>query len=106
MFSTLRKSPGLLARGSKPITGFIRGTATLPRLSEAAAAVAPADESQPAAPKPVKDYWESHAQYIIAPDLIPRGEEFWRKVPCWQDVSANMFLSYKWGVSYHPHPLS
>lgn len=27
------------------------------------------------------------------------GEEFWRKVPAYSDVSSKEFLSYRWGVS-------
>ena len=30
---------------------------------------------------------------------VPEREEFWRKIPLWQDASANDFLSYRWSVS-------
>ena len=36
---------------------------------------------------------------------IPRNrDEFWRKVPVWQDVSAADFLSYRWSVSQLLNP--
>lgn len=36
---------------------------------------------------------------------IPRNrDEFWRKVPVWQDVSATDFLSYRWSVSQRLNP--
>lgn len=30
----------------------------------------------------------------------PERDEFWRRIPIWQDVSANEFLSYRWSVSF------
>jgi hypothetical protein len=36
---------------------------------------------------------------------IPRHRnEFWRKVPVWQDVSVTDFLSYRWSVSQGSNP--
>lgn len=31
--------------------------------------------------------------------VTPSGEEFWRKVPLWKDVSTESFMSYRWSVS-------
>jgi lysine 2,3-aminomutase len=32
--------------------------------------------------------------------IIPQNrDEFWRKVPVWENVSAGDFLSYRWSVS-------
>lgn len=31
--------------------------------------------------------------------VTPSGEEFWRKVPIWKDVSTESFMSYRWSVS-------
>ena len=30
----------------------------------------------------------------------PKKDEFWRKVPVWQNLSADDFLSYRWSVSF------
>ncbi|KAK1768326.1 hypothetical protein QBC33DRAFT_513943 [Phialemonium atrogriseum] len=31
--------------------------------------------------------------------LLGQQDEFWRKVPVWENVSANEFLSYRWGIA-------
>ena len=30
-------------------------------------------------------------------------DEFWRKIPVWENVSTDDFLSYRWGVSHIPY---
>lgn len=35
----------------------------------------------------------------VAPALPQNRDEFWRKVPLWENVSTEDFLSYRWGVS-------
>lgn len=35
----------------------------------------------------------------VAAAIQQNGDEFWRQVPLWENVSAGEFLSYRWSVS-------
>ena len=71
----------------------------------------PAQDStiRPVAPAnhPAQSVADSATTSASAADLPPVGQhdEFWRKVPVWEDVSASEFLSYRWGVSTQTHTL-
>ena len=83
----LRRGP-LIAASFKPG----RGTASLPRLAQAAVAEKFIPETLPYAPPPAA------SSFGISPLAGSGKEEFWRKVPIWENVSAADFLSYRWSV--------
>ncbi|KAK3362968.1 hypothetical protein B0T25DRAFT_562009 [Lasiosphaeria hispida] len=48
----------------------------------------------------VGDYQATNTNpHPVATAIAMHRDEFWRKVPVWQDVSADEFLSYRWSVA-------
>lgn len=74
----------------KPISG-VASSINLRPISQSAAVAALAHDIQPAQ--------TSFAQHETALTAKKRGEEFWRRVPIYENVASNDFLSYKWSVS-------
>lgn len=58
----------------------------------------PSDE-QPAHEVPKNEAFNTHHPVSTA---VSWGEEFWRKVPVYSNVSSEEFLSYRWSVSDVP----
>lgn len=44
--------------------------------------------------EPIKDTLDAAEKTVM-----PYGEEFWREVPIWKDVSTESFMSYRWSAS-------
>jgi hypothetical protein len=68
-------------------TAATRGIATFPRRG-AAQAVALENHHEDFSPSFVEHLRFEHTQF----------DEFWRKIPLWQNINASDFMSYRWTV--------
>ena len=130
MFSKLRRPGRLVAgasTGSKPV--LARSVGSLPprqaQVSDVGKAInrtsvtsffqhlprtssqLPAKDEEYKLPTPFRDGFRSESALGAHPvaSAIPRNrDEFWHKVPVWQNVSVTDFLSYRWSVSQGLNP--
>lgn len=78
----------------KATTTAARATGSLPRLAQVAELETVVHSKMPL-PVISNVFPVTTAQYSPGPSQ----DEFWRKVPIWENVSAQDFLSYRWSVS-------
>lgn len=108
MLLTTLPRRGILSHGPKAITTNLisaRSVGSIPRLQAQLADITPTLDSNTrtlppptfnsipvrgAAPPPVRPVVSAYPH---------NGDEFWRKVPVWGNISTKEFLSHSWSVS-------
>jgi len=70
-----------------------RGIATLPRFTQAAAVEATVQKETV-----IDNSFPYEAPPVAHETALSNNDEFWRKVPVWENTSAQEFLSYRWSV--------
>ncbi|GAB1311310.1 L-lysine 2,3-aminomutase [Madurella fahalii] len=103
MMRSLLPKMGALGRGPRafPKLHSARAVGSLPRLQAQVAEIRKGPEEAENIPPPFAQTPARGTVSTVRPVVtgMPQGDEFWRKVPLWENVSAADFLSYRWSVA-------
>lgn len=81
--------------------GSARAVGSIPRLQAQVAEISKSLDNGDSIRLPITQMPAREAVSTVHPVAVamPQGDEFWRKVPLWENVSSADFLSYRWSVS-------